>query len=61
MNGVPADDYVDDFTVQPLPQDGDMPFSPAKSVSDEAGGRPEERAEEVQKLDSTHPSTDANS
>lgn len=60
MNGVPADDYVDDSTIQPLPQDYETPFSPSKPVSDEAGGTPEERAEEVQKLDSTHPSTDTN-
>ncbi len=58
--GVPADDTVDDSTINPLPQDGPTPFSPADPVSDEVGGTEVERAEEVQRLDDTHPVTDTN-
>ena len=51
MGGVPADDRVDDSTIDPLPEDNQTPFSPADPSLD--------AQDTNEPLDSTHPATDS--
>lgn len=51
MGGLTPDDYVDDSTIDPLPEDNQTPFSPADPAADDPQG---------DQLDSTHPATDTN-
>jgi hypothetical protein len=60
MGGVPPDDYADDSTIDPLPEDNDTPFSPADPVADEPGGSHQDPAGGSAGISSTHPVTDTN-
>jgi hypothetical protein len=56
MGGVPSDDYAEDSTIQPLPEDNQTPFSPADPTADDG----QDYVGQSAQIGSTHPATDTN-